>query len=336
MINMVAKPLPAWKKGLGISLTLSVTAALFVLIYNFEEETLQSLLYMRQEFLFVAGLMVFMLWLIEGLRIKVMVAMLSHGKKISIFAGMQIFLMTFFFAAVTPFAAGEWPALIYALKRHGLSIGEATAVTVIRAFVTRILFTAAAIFVLLYSFEHPLPAFLNKVFIYTALGSLITTLVLLLLIWKPRLLERFLQKISFLAKSVRGRKVYSFLREEMGEYREATRSVNRWKTGSVALIGLLTLSYWFFFFSIAPVLLLGLNRIVPFTQALFWQLVIQMITFYVPLPGGSGVVELGVARLYSFFVPASVLGLFVLSWRFFTYYLLLFFGGLVALNKIKL
>ena len=332
---MVAKPLPAWKKGLGISLTLSVTAALFVLIYNFEEETLESLLYMRQEFLLVAALMVFSLWLIEGLRIKVMVATLS-SKRISLFTGMQIYLMTFFFAAVTPFAAGEWPALIYALKRNGLSIGEATAVTVMRAFVTRILFTAAAIFMILYSLEQPLPAFLNKVFIYTALGSLATTLVLLLLVWKPHHLEWFLKKVSFLAKSARGRKLYSFLNEEMREYRDATLSLNRWKTGSVALIGLLTLSYWFFFFSIAPILLLGLNRVVPFTQALFWQLVIQMITFYVPLPGGSGVVELSVARLYSFFVPASVLGLFILSWRFFTYYLLLFFGGLVALNKIKL
>ena len=332
----MAKPLPAWKKGLGISLTLSVTAALFVFIYHFEEETLESLLYMRQEFLLFATLMVFSLWLIEGLRIKLLVSTLSHGKKITLFDGMQIFLMTFFFAAVTPFAAGEWPALIYALKRHDLSIGEATAVTVMRAFITRIFFTVAALFMFLYFLEQPLPNFINKVFIYAALGSLATTLVLLLLVWKPHFLEWSLQKISFLNKSARGQKVHSFLHTELGEYREATRSLNRWNIGAVALIGFLTVSYWFFFFSVAPILLLGLNSIVPFTQALFWQLIIQMVTFYVPLPGGSGMVELGVARLYSFFVPASVLGLFVLSWRFFTYYLLLFFGGLVALNKIKL
>ena len=334
--NMPVKPLPAWKKGLGISLTLSVTAALSVLIYHFEEETLESLLYMRKEFLFVAGLMVLTLCLLEGLRIKVLVATLTQGKRISLFAGMEIFLMTFFFAAVTPFAAGEWPAHIYALKRHGLSIGEATAVTVMRAFVTRILFTAAAFLMFLYFLEQPIPNFINQVFIYAFLGSLASTLVLLLLIWKPHLLERLLQKVSFLEKSARGRKVFFYLREEMGEYRDATHSLSRWHIGSVALIVLLTLGFWFFFFSIAPVLLLGLNRVVPFTQALSWQLIVQMITFYVPLPGGSGVVELGVARLYSFFVPASVLGLFVLSWRFFTYYLLLFFGGLVALKRIKL
>ena len=333
---MVAKPLPAWKKGLAISLTLSITAALSVLIYNFEEETLESLLYMRQEYLLAAALMVFMLWLIEGLRIKVMVSTLTSDKRISLFDGMQIFLMTFFFAAVTPFAAGEWPAHIFALKQHGLSIGEATAVTVMRAFVTRILFTTAAILMFIYFLDQPIPTFLNRIFIYAALGSLATTLVLLLLVWKPHFLEWLLKRITLLQKSARGRKVYTFLIEEVVKYREATHSLNRWKVGSLVLICLLTVSYWFFFFSIAPVLLLGLNRIVPFTQALFWQLVIQMITFYVPLPGGSGVVELGVARLYSFFVPASVLGLFVFSWRFFTYYILLFFGGLVALNKIKL
>ncbi len=315
---------------------MSITVALFIFIYHFEEETLESLLYLRREFLFVALLMVFTLWIIEGMRIKLLVATLSHGKRISLFAGMQIFLMTFFFAAVTPFAAGEWPANIYALKQHGLSLGEATAVTVMRAFVTRILFTAAALFMLIYFQGRPVPTFLNQVFIYAAFVSLVTALLLLLLIWKPLLLERLLQKVSFISNRARGKKFYHFLHQELRDYRDATLSLNRWKGGAVLLIGILTAGYWICFFSIAPVLLLGLNRIVPFSQAMLWQLVIQMITAYIPLPGGSGVVELGLARLYSFFVPTSVLGLFVLAWRFFSYYILLFFGGLVALNKLKL
>lgn len=333
---MTAKPLPGWKKGLGISLALSITASFFVLFYNFEEETLEALLLLRKEYLLVATLMVFALWLIEGLRIKLLVKTLSHGKSISVFDGVQVFLITFFFAAVTPFAAGEWPAHIYALKGYGLSLGDATAITVMRAFITRILFTVAAFFMFFYFQGQPIPAFIHQVFLYAAFGSLASALLLLLLFWKPHFLEGLLRKLSFITKSVRGKKLHSFLHRELVEYKEATSSINRWNVGAVALIILLTAAYWFFFFSIAPVLLLGLNSIVPFTQALFWQLVIQMITFYIPLPGGSGVVELGVARLYSFFVPAAVLGLFVLSWRFFTYYILLFFGGLVVLKRIRL
>lgn len=332
----MAKPLPTWKKGLGISLALSITAALFLLAYNFDEETLEVLLYLRTEYLLVATLMIFSLWIIEGIRVKLFVATVSHGKTISLFDGMQIYLMTFFFAAVTPFAAGEWPAHIYALKRHGLSIGEATAITVLRAFVTRILFTLAAIFLLLYFQGHPIPVFLHKVFVYAVFGSILSSLVLFFLVWKPLILQKLLHKLSFMAKGKRSNKIYAFLQRELGEYCDSTRSINRWNGGGFLLITILTAAYWIFFFSIAPVLLLGLNRAVPFSQALFWQLIIQMFTFYIPLPGGSGVVELSAARLYSFFVPASVLGLFVLSWRFFTYYLLLFFGGLVALNKIKL
>lgn len=332
---MSAKPLPAWKKGLGISLILSVTVAIIIIVYHFEEETLESLLYLRREFLFVALLMVFTLWIIEGLRIKLLVSTLSPGKNISLFAGMQIYLMTFFFAAVTPFAAGEWPANIYALKLHGLSLGEATAVTVMRAFVTRILFTAAAVSLIFFSQGRPVPTFLNQVFIYAASVSLFTALILLLLIWKPLLLNRLLLRFSFIRSSIRGKRMYDRLSRELNDYREATRSLNRWRGGAIILIGLLTVGYWVCFFSIAPVLLLGLNRVVPFSQAMLWQLVIQMITVYIPLPGGSGVVELGLARLYSFFVPTSVLGLFVLSWRFFSYYMLLFFGGLVTLNKLK-
>ena len=60
-----------------------------------------------------------------------------------------------------------------------------------------------------------------------------------------------------------------------------------------------------------------------------------MIIIYVPVPGGSGVAEFGLASLFMLFVPSSVLGIFVMSWRFFTYYVLLFLGGLVSLGSFR-
>jgi len=84
------------------------------------------------------------------------------------------------------------------------------------------------------------------------------------------------------------------------------------------------------------VILLGLNKPAPYLQALIWQVVLQMIIAYVPVPGGSGVAELSLASLFVYFVPPSILGIFVMVWRFFTYYVLLFFGGFIALGSLKL
>lgn len=336
----MTKILPAWKKGLAISLVLSIAAALFVFFRNFNEETLESLLKVRSEYLLVAALMVFALWVIEGLRIKLLTATLG-GAKISLYEAVQVYLMTFFFASVTPLAAGEWPAHIYALSRHGLSLGESTAITVARAFLTRFLFTASAIFFIIFFRGRLVPTFLNSVFIYAAFVSVITLLLLFFLLWKPVFVKNLLQKIGsftckkFLLRTSRGEKIYYFLSQELRNFLYSADFFKRFRWGNLFVLIFLTVAFWLCLFSIAPVILIGLNKPAPYFQSLVWQIVIQMIIIYVPLPGGSGVAELSLASLFIYFVPSSVLGIFVVVWRFFTYYVLLFFGGVVAIGNLK-
>jgi len=339
----VTKPLPAWKKGLGVSLSLSIAAALFVFFRNFNEDTLESLFKVRIEYLLVAALMVFIRWIIEGLRIRLLVGTLSSEGNISLFEAVQVYLMTFFFASVTPMSVGEWPAHIYALSRHGLSLGESTAVAVTRAFLSRVFFTAAAALFLIIFRGSLVPTFLNRVFVYAVAVSVITLMVLFLILWKPVFIKWALQKAAslywckyLLSKKPGGQRIYLFLVQEIRDFLNSTRSLHRFKLGNLLLIILLTAAFWCCFFSIAPVILLGLNRPAPYLQSLIWQIVIQMIVVYVPIPGGSGVAELGLASLFIYFVPSSVLGIFVMVWRFFTYYVLLFFGGLIALGNLKL
>lgn len=338
----MAKPLPAWKKGLGVSLTLSVAAALFVFFRNFDEDTWGSLLKVKVEYLFAALGLVLLLWILEGLRIGLLVNTLHSHKRLALSDTIQVFLLTFFFASVTPFASGEWPAHIYALSRHGLSLGESSAVTATRALITRLIFTLTAVSLLVVFEGRPVPTFVNKIFIYAVYVSIFTALFLLFLLWKPQILDWLLQKISslsvlkcWLEEKPAGKKAYLFLNQEFRGFLETTRSLNRFKLGNVGVIALLTVAFWLCFFSIAPVILMGLGKPVPYLQSLIWQFVIQMIIVYLPLPGGSGAAELGLASLFVFFVPPSILGIFVLVWRLFTYYILLFFGGLIALNELK-
>ncbi len=338
----MTEPLPAWKKGLVISLALSIVASLFILIYYFEEETLESLLLFRMEYLLAAGLMVLLLWVIEGLRIKLLVLALAGDKSITLTDGMQVFLATFFFASVTPFHAGEWPAHIYGLNRKGLSIGESSAVTLTRSFLTKLVLTASAIALLVLFRGQLVPNFLNQVFVYAVFVSTCTVLLLLFFLWKPEVLNLLLLKVVdyswgkyFFLNTPRGNRIYVFLMHELQDYLQATRSINRLKAVNLIFILILTIAYWFCFFSIAPVLLLGLNKTVPFFQSLAWVAVIQMIIIYVPVPGGSAFAEFSLASLFMYFVPSSALGIFVMSWRFFTYYVMLFFGGIVSLGGLK-
>ncbi len=338
----MVKTLSAWKKGLGVSLSLSIAAALFIFLWNFDEDTWASLLKVKVEYLLAAVGLVFLLWLLEGLRIGLLVKTLHSNKLLALRDATRVFLATFFFASVTPFAFGEWPAHIYALSKRGLTLGESSAVTATRALITRLIFTFAAVSLLIIFKGVPVPTFINKVFIYAVYISLLTALFLFFFLWKPQIFDWFLQKVSslkilkrWLEKKPAGKKAYLFLDRELRRFLETARSLNRYKLKSISVIVLLSLAYWVCFFSIAPVILLGLGKPVPYLQSLIWQFVIQMIIVYLPLPGGSGAVELGLASLFVYFVPSSILGIFVLVWRLLTYYTSLFFGGLVVLGELK-
>ena len=338
----MAKPLPTWEKGLGVSLTLSVAAALFVFLRNFDEHTWESILRIRLEYLLAAGCLILVLFVLEGLRIRLLVYMLGRGQRLTLWNAVQVFLFTFFFASVTPFASGEWPAHIYALNREGLSVGESSAVTATRALITRLIFTFTAVFLLVVFRGKPVPVFYNRIYLYAVSVSILTALFLFIILRKTFLLNRLLQRICsqnrvkhWLAESPSGKKAYFVVERELRAFLHTARSFNRLKAGDLLLIILLSLAYWFCFFSVAPLILLGLEQQVPYLQALIWQFVIQMVIVYLPLPGGSGVAELGLAGLFVLFVHPSVIGIFVVVWRLLTYYLLLLCGGVIALGKFK-
>jgi uncharacterized protein (TIRG00374 family) len=60
-------------------------------------------------------------------------------------------------------------------------------------------------------------------------------------------------------------------------------------------------------------------------------MVLQTVFFFilssVPIPGGSGVAEIGFASIFTHMVPGSLLGVYVSLWRLFTYYLMLLVGA---------
>ncbi|NLC10738.1 MAG: flippase-like domain-containing protein [Firmicutes bacterium] len=336
----IAAPLPAWRKGLYFSLMLSIASALVIFFLNLDDDTLHSLYRVRPQYLVLALLVLFLLGVIEGLRIREISKDVS-GKAISFARAAQVYLFTFFFAQVTPLALGEWPAHIYALNRHGLTLGQSSAATVIRSFFTKLIFALFAGFFMIFTRGRLTDSFLNHIFRYAFIITILNVCFFLLLLARPNLLEMFAQKISHLSflkkylwQTKQGDRLFLYIQRELHRFKNATRSISRYHSASIFYIFLLTVAYWLCYFSIAPVLLLGLNVEFPFWTALIWQLMVFMVIAYLPIPGGSGVTEFGLATLFNVFVPSSVLGIFILAWRFYTYYLLLFWGGITALGQL--
>ena len=133
----MSERLTAGRRGFFISLGMSLAALVVVLIFTVDEHTISSMLQLYPGYLAAAFFMVVLLWLVEGLRIKVLAWMLDCRQPLPWRQAVSVFLVSFFFSGVTPLAVGEMPALVYGLTRRGISAGKAAAVALVRAFLIK-------------------------------------------------------------------------------------------------------------------------------------------------------------------------------------------------------
>ena len=60
---------------------------------------------------------------------------------------------------------------------------------------------------------------------------------------------------------------------------------------------------------------------------------VMLIGAFVPIPGGSGGIELAFANFFGFFITGSTLMALLLIWRFITYYFTIIIGGIVLISR---
>jgi len=87
-----------------------------------------------------------------------------------------------------------------------------------------------------------------------------------------------------------------------------------------------------FYFLTAPLLIRGLGIEAPFFEATILQIIMTYAVNFMPTPGASGFAEAGAAGVFGHLMPKSVLGVYVMSWRFFTGYLGIIVG-ILAISK---
>ncbi|PKM83790.1 MAG: hypothetical protein CVU88_01150 [Firmicutes bacterium HGW-Firmicutes-13] len=338
--KMSSKLASRQKKGLYLSLSFSLITLIAILYFTTSEKTWESLQTVQPAFLFLALLIVLFSWLIEGLRLKYIVGSLEENRNISLFSCVKVFLITLFFAGITPMALGEWPALIYYLHRSGVSLAESTASMVIRTVLTKFMFMVVAV-ALLISYDGRISggAALNY-FFRSALGFLVlSSFIYFIVLLKPEIIWvglRTLKRVPFLrrlAASNRLKDLVKRLREEAEQFQLSLGRLGRSNRKRLIIPALLSFGYWFTYFLIAPVLLVGLGLDFEFWRILIWQFLIVLIIVYTPVPGGSGFVEISLAAFFAAYVPAHIIGIFVVAWRFFTYYINLIFGGILVTGR---
>jgi len=327
------------KKGLELTLFVSLLTLGGMFLFTLDKEVWDKVLHVKSSYLVLAMLISFLMWVVGGVRIKLVAG--GVNEQLGLKEAVSIFLSGAFVSNVTPFASGGGPLQILLLYREGFSLGKATTV-IITQFIIRLLFFGVAAPVLFFLYNDLINPQLipNNIFNLLIILAFVISLLIIYLAWQPEKIKVVADKLKQvpILVSVLGReRVNNYTAQfyqEMDEFHTGIIKLTADNQSSLIWTSVFTVIYWLLFFSIAPVILLGLGVKPSFGQAFVVQTVFYLILPYIPTPGASGLAEIGFAALFSSFVPGGVVGLLVLVWRFMTFYVVLIIGGLVLLKKI--
>jgi len=269
---------------------------------------------------------------------------LNHqGFKISIGRAVNVALIGFYYSNITPGAAGGQPMQVNSMRKAGIPVGYGTMAVTIR-FITNQMMTSIITLVLF---------LMNRPFVYQQLGDAIWFVrigwlinfaavpLVLLAAFKRNWIQKFseflinkLEKIHI----VRNKEItISKVTEVLDTYHTALRDLMhspgqillQFACSTASLMGLFsTVIFVYHAFGMSGT---------PWYQLLTLGSLLFISASYTPLPGASGAQEGGFLLYFKGIFKEGTIGLALLIWRFFTYYLFLIVGMFtVLLEKIIL
>jgi len=251
-----------------------------------------------------------------------------------------------FLTAITPFQSGGQPLMVYVMHKNNVSLGKGILIVFFKTAAQIYFFAIGAPIVLLIWPEFAQIPDLTAFYIYGILffGYFLTLTFLVLI--KPQMAKgislsvfKFLWRFEYFRK--RKEKMARSLRKTIREiniFSHFTKDIL--KTKKVVFLQLfgLTILSWIFKFMVAVAVVWGLGGYsLNVIQAVSVQTVTNFLGFFAPSPGGSGVFEFCMKKVFEKIpvLTSERLFIFIVIWRFITYYLSVFLGALVTIRILN-
>jgi len=247
---------------------------------------------------------------------------------------------------LTPTQTGGGPLMIYALKRYGVPLPEATISSLMTFVATVMFFAVAGPVALLLGAGRSLEqhGILGRAFtLYDlfrlSLGGFIAIGLLMIALFAfPEVARRIGQRLVSWLERRRPRLAsrVNEMREGVDRSHECLVAFFRGK-GWAALAAAVVLSSLAFANRLAAgyVVLRALDIQAHFVDVLLLQTLITFLLYFAPTPGGSGLAEVLSAAVMSIYVPRVLTPSYILLWRVITCYLTVAFGSFVFWRWLK-
>ena len=331
------------KKALSILVIVLSVAAVICIAFGNQELSDAWDAVRRLDLLYILGLLGCWAVYAGGDGVGIWFCLRRQGFRLSAGAIVRITLCGFFYSNITPGASGGQPMQVAAMNKAGVPVGNGTTTVTIRLICNQFMVSLLSL------------AFLiaNRSFVYTQLEGAIWFVrvgwvinfavvpLVLLAAFKRTWVRKLVNGLISLLAKIRILKNPDATREsaeeELDTYHTALNALLR-SPGEVirqclcsaaslfALTGSIVFVYHAFGMSGTP-----WYRLMTLAFMLF------VSASYTPLPGASGAQEGGFLYYFRGIFTGGTIGLALLVWRFFTYYLFIFVGlvNLLAEKLVK-
>lgn len=241
-------------------------------------------------------------------------------EKITLYQAVQVIFGNYFLALLTPGATGGAVAQLMFLRHAGVPTGKAAVLVIVRTLLSILFLVLCMPFIFMHD-AGIVPGISND----TLMAITLTAFVVIIAIVvgaRRGYLDYLVIRIARHAKKERRCKIIAF-------YRDTKRAIALLAASPKAMLlvfaesGLNLLCIY----AIVPCLLLGLGVTDADWYSVMGRMIfLNMLLYFTPTPGGSGIAEGGFVLLFSDTVPAGTVGIIAVCWRLIAEYIPFFIG----------
>ena len=236
------------------------------------------------------------------------------GEKIRLIEAVQVVFGNYFLALLTPGAAGGAVAQVMFLRKAGVPIGKASVLIVVRTLLS-IFFLLICLPIVFYYDPGILPGVSENVRATVSAAIVLCILSIIGLI-RTSVLHYCLVVLTKRFSNDRRRWIFAIYRDVRGAvFMLSSAPASMFKVLIESIISLLAL------YSVVPILFMGMGVDINFPQIIGRMILLNILLYFAPTPGGSGIAEGVFIFLFSTFLPSGTVGIAAVVWRIIVEYL---------------
>ncbi|MBR0292827.1 MAG: flippase-like domain-containing protein [Acidaminococcaceae bacterium] len=237
----------------------------------------------------------------------------------------KVVLSNYFLAVLTPGATGGAIAQVMFMRRAGVSVARSTVIILVRTIMS-IFFLIVMLPIFMKQDEAitswvPMPVIMTVSVIFIAIP--VAAVALMRTNYPKRIIYYFSRYFRHERRRQAFRLYYDFRQAVYIMGKQPVMVLRAFIESGVSLT---------FIYLTVPAYFLGLQFPFDLVQVMGRMYLLNLVLYFSPTPGGSGVAEAGFVALFNHLVPSGTVGILAVLWRFTAEYLPFILGAFITLR----